>query len=271
MHPAGPRSDYRSANSDDGPVGAPSHKKEIAVTGILICLASPKGGVGKSTHAAALGAGLVDRGKPVHFVDMDEQGTLEGWAASATEGVPDATYEYRDCAGFAIERVYPEMADLCDRDGIIIVDTPGSSEPEVIGALCAADLVLFPFALTTPDIAGLQIAQQAVHDGLVRLFGDNHSAETDNIFGLFMPDLHFMSADRRAELERLSDIIPLRRGLQRNPLIADWFALGLTPANAFALPPTGGGLGQTIDPHKLKRASDLIDGYVDEILETLNA
>ena len=48
--------------------------------GTLIVFASLKGGVGKSTHAAALTAGLLDRGYTVGAIETDPQGSFGSWA-----------------------------------------------------------------------------------------------------------------------------------------------------------------------------------------------
>ena len=46
----------------------------------LISFASLKGGVGKSTHAVALTAGLLDQGHTVRFIETEEQGSAGAWA-----------------------------------------------------------------------------------------------------------------------------------------------------------------------------------------------
>lgn len=42
----------------------------------VICMASKKGGVGKTTSSLAIGAGLMKRGKKVLFLDLDSQANL---------------------------------------------------------------------------------------------------------------------------------------------------------------------------------------------------
>ena len=50
---------------------------------MIIAFASSKGGVGKSTACAAIGARLAQRGEVVLILDLDQNRTLERWGRKA--------------------------------------------------------------------------------------------------------------------------------------------------------------------------------------------
>ena len=50
---------------------------------MIIAFASSKGGVGKSTTCAAVGARLAQRGEDVLILDLDQNRTVERWGRKA--------------------------------------------------------------------------------------------------------------------------------------------------------------------------------------------
>src|SRR5690606_21646614 len=60
-------------------MGHPQASTEGGDGVVILVVANPKGGVGKSTTAAALSVGLRRRGVRILAVDLDPQGSLTSW------------------------------------------------------------------------------------------------------------------------------------------------------------------------------------------------
>lgn len=108
-----------------------------------IALAGLKGGVGKSTSAAYITAGLVARGRETVLIDADPQGSALRWSERAefpwlTVAMPTKT-------------IHRQIAQLTmDKDAVI--DTPPGDLGIVASALRAADVMVVPMQPTTADM-----------------------------------------------------------------------------------------------------------------------
>jgi len=140
---------------------------------MIITIANQKGGVGKSTTAHALGAGLAQRGKRVLFIDLDAQANLS-LSLNTQEG-KKSTYELltrRASIQNAVQHLgaydaVPASALLANADleltmtgkeyrlkeaitpvagayDFIIIDTPPALGALTVNALTASDAVLIP-------------------------------------------------------------------------------------------------------------------------------
>jgi len=169
--------------------GKPVHEKILA-----IC--QQKGGTGKTTTAAAIGAGLAKRGKRVLFIDLDPQSNLTfilpilGLIDSTafefmTDSRPQAAiYDLDSKTGlYPIAKLMPGCQKLAAADTIIsqvgkeyrlkerlaqfalhwdyiIIDTPPGLGILTINALTAADAVIIPCLADIFSIQGTgQIAE----------------------------------------------------------------------------------------------------------------
>ena len=153
----------------------------------VIAIVNQKGGVGKTTTAANLGAGLVRQGKKVMIIDADPQGSLtlslgvknpdeldstlanvmerivedkefeSGFAVLRTEEGIDLMPSNIELSGIEVrlvnemsrERVLKSYVDtIRDKYDYILIDCMPSLGMMTFNALCSADSVIIP---TTPE------------------------------------------------------------------------------------------------------------------------
>jgi chromosome partitioning protein len=111
-------------------------------------MVSPKGGVGKTTAAAILGATLAERGETVVMVDADPNQPLKHWA-SRQIALPANLTVYEDVTESS-------MLDEVERGQAaarwVIIDVEGSKNLAVSYAVASSDLVIIPTQRSQLDV-----------------------------------------------------------------------------------------------------------------------
>jgi len=165
----------------------------------VITIANHKGGVGKTTTAANLGAGLAAEGVRVLLIDADPQASLTqslgvelddtynlaGVLGDAKPGeipikmaireirenlaIIPATLDLASCEIGLVNRLGRENAlknaliKIRDQD-LIIIDTPPSLGLLTVNALAAADFVIIPTLPQASDLRGLSLITNTIDD-----------------------------------------------------------------------------------------------------------
>ena len=111
----------------------------------VIVMASPKGGVGKSTCAVLLASEFARMGADVTVLDCDPNKSLTRWAS---HGLPKGVKIYSDIGRSEV------VAAIKNADGngkIVVVDLEGIASQLVSRAISQADLVIVPMQPTALD------------------------------------------------------------------------------------------------------------------------
>ncbi len=151
---------------------------------VIVTVANQKGGVGKSTTAASLGAGIVRYGKKVLFIDLDPQINLSTSFGAIDEepsihrvltgqcNINDAIRVIngkniitgsRKLSGADTEFNLPgreyklkkAVSNLKDIYDYIIIDTPPALGTLTVNALTASDYVIIPAEADTSSLQGV--------------------------------------------------------------------------------------------------------------------
>lgn len=167
----------------------------------IIAIANQKGGVGKTTTTANLGASLAELGQRVLMIDLDPQGNLT--AAFGQNRKPDptiaealldrtcplpiVTVENSDRPGVALVpsavtlagaeaalmtklgremRLRDQLVAVADHFDFVLIDTPPSLGLLTINALVAANCVIIPTEARFFSIQGLQLLQESISETL---------------------------------------------------------------------------------------------------------
>ncbi len=105
----------------------------------IIVLASPKGGVGKSTTALVLGTTLAERQAKVTVIDADPNQPIVSWAE--LPGCPP-TLDVISCT--SEKQIIGTIKRAAEKTPFVIVDLEGTANLLVAYAISRADLVIVP-------------------------------------------------------------------------------------------------------------------------------
>lgn len=105
----------------------------------VIVLASPKGGVGKSTTALVLSTTLAERGARVTVIDADPNQPIAGWAE--LPGCPSGL-DVISCT--SEKQIISTIKQAAEKTPFVIVDLEGTANLLVAYAISRADLVIVP-------------------------------------------------------------------------------------------------------------------------------
>jgi chromosome partitioning protein len=126
---------------------------------MIISFASSKGGVGKSTSCAAIGARLAQRGEQVLIIDLDQNRTLERWGRTAK--VPGLSVKAIPRDDFT--SVFRETTLAGEVDHILI-DLAGAREATVLKAIARSELVVIPAQASEPDLREALVMVSDIRD-----------------------------------------------------------------------------------------------------------
>lgn len=125
-------------------------------SGMMICLANTKGGVGKSTIAVHLAVWLFDQGFKTALIDADKQRSSSQWVSEAEAGITVRVCDTPDSC-------LAEAKELALSHDFIVGDGPGGLDDLSRTMLLLSDLALLPIS---PSILDLRSVQQAT--GILR-------------------------------------------------------------------------------------------------------
>jgi chromosome partitioning protein len=132
---------------------------------MLIALANPKGGVGKTTIAVQFALLAHERGRPVAFVDCDAQKSSSRWI----KGLGDPFPLYRLTS---VAELTARLDGILERAEWVVADGPAGYSPVTRALIVASDLCLLPCGPslaeleTIPDIVALvREVQKSRSDG----------------------------------------------------------------------------------------------------------
>jgi chromosome partitioning protein len=119
---------------------------ESRAMAVVITVAQQKGGTGKTTLAANIGAALAAT-RRVALLDIDPQHSLTRWNALRPDSAAKLTFS--DVSGW---RVTGELDRLRAAHDVVVIDTPPQIDTDARLAIRGATFVLVPVQPSPPDI-----------------------------------------------------------------------------------------------------------------------
>jgi chromosome partitioning protein len=136
---------------------------------MILIVGNTKGGVGKTTIAVNIAAGLAQRSRDVLLIDGDEQASAATFAQLRAEQPVKNVFTTIQLQGAAIRQQVRALAGKYDE---IVIDAGGRDTGSLRAALTVADAILIPFQPRSVDLwTGRQISTlvaeaRAVNEGL---------------------------------------------------------------------------------------------------------
>lgn len=132
--------------------------------GLVIAIASGKGGVGKSTSSVNTGIELARQGADVIIIDADKQRTSAKCIErrnQAREGNHNLPVVH------CIEKlgdIKATITDAASRYDVVIIDPAGRDSRELRLALITADVIYIPTQASQPDLETLEDLEQIINE-----------------------------------------------------------------------------------------------------------
>ena len=131
----------------NGKIGAKFHQIRYGQHMKTLCVASLKGGSGKSTIAMNLAITYSLGGSKTLLVDIDKQ-------KSSTEATKGRTYDHLDITSSIGSKLHNVQFNAVKQGyDLIVVDTPAGSEEEILNAVVLSDLIILVIRPTILDLS----------------------------------------------------------------------------------------------------------------------
>ena len=189
---------------------------------MLIGITQQKGGCSKSTTSVHLAHWLHRRGKRVHLVDLDPQGTSSFWLQAGDLGVP-FTFMQPDS-----DSVLEQLPPIAAAHDFVVVDGPAGLSDATRAVLLLADLALIPVQPSGADVRSAVDAVRLVHQAR-RIRGGQPEAR---LFISRATRGTKLLAEARAVLSQFDDVPLLSQAVTQRQVVADSFGQATTVLGA---------------------------------------
>lgn len=125
---------------------------------MIVTIANPKGGTGKTTLVRALSGTAAHAGNEVFLIDADSRANTMRWVTMSKQmNVWPDRLEAESCLD--PNRIYKLALERQFEGKIVFIDIEGTTNENLFAGLYCADIVLIPLQTTQDDVvAGMQLA-----------------------------------------------------------------------------------------------------------------